>query len=96
MTIHVNVGEAKARFSELINAAVRGEDVVVAKAGVPTVRIVAIQEAELEERKRIAARRVASIGMWKEAFEGWDTIVPPSMTEEEIDARERRICEPPA
>lgn len=94
MTIHVNIGEAKTRFSELLAAAVRGEEVIVQKAGVPMARIVPTQEAKDAERKRIGESRKKAFGMWKDAFEGWDTVVPPSMTEAEIDARERRICGP--
>ena len=41
MTIH-NVAEAKAHFSELLAAAVAGEEVIVARAGKPIVRIVPI------------------------------------------------------
>jgi antitoxin (DNA-binding transcriptional repressor) of toxin-antitoxin stability system len=94
MTIHVNIGEAKARLSALVSAAKRGEEVFLDKAGVPQARIVALEAVIKEDRARIIAKRRAAIGMWKEAFVGWDSIVPPSMTEEEIDARERRICAP--
>jgi prevent-host-death family protein len=37
-----NVGEAKAHFSELVNKAMIGEDVFIAKDNMPVVRIVAI------------------------------------------------------
>lgn len=94
MTIHVNIGEAKTRFSELVKAAVRGEDVIVSRAGKPQVKIVSMEEATREERKRIAARRVANIGYAREAARGLNFDVPPSMTEAEIDARERRILDP--
>jgi prevent-host-death family protein len=94
MTLHVNIGEAKARLSELVSAAVRGEDVVLDKAGVPQARLVPIQEASDAARKRIGERRRAAFGMWKDNLGDWDGIVPPSMTDDEIDARERRICGP--
>jgi antitoxin (DNA-binding transcriptional repressor) of toxin-antitoxin stability system len=55
MTIHVNIGEAKTRFSELCAAALRGEDVIVQNAGVPKLRLVALPEVVAEER---ATRRV--------------------------------------
>jgi prevent-host-death family protein len=98
MSMHVNIGEAKTRLSELVAAAVRGEEVVLNKAGTPQVKLVPMADASLEERKRRAAKRVAAIGMWKDAFKDFpsDWVVPPSMTEEEIDARERRICGPAA
>lgn len=38
----VNVAEAKAQLSALIDAAVAGEEVVVAKAGVPAIRLVPV------------------------------------------------------
>lgn len=39
MTIHFNIGEAKAQLSKLIAAALRGEEVVIDKDGVPQVRL---------------------------------------------------------
>lgn len=39
MTILVNVVEAKAKLSALLDAAERGEEVVIARAGVPAVRL---------------------------------------------------------
>ena len=41
MTIH-NVAEAKAHLSQLLEAALRGEDVIVARAGKPLVRLVPV------------------------------------------------------
>lgn len=75
MTIHVTIGEAEKRLSELVAAAVRGEEVVLQEAGAPQVRLVAIARAALgeAEREAIAARRVAAIGKWKKDFEGFDT-----------------------
>ena len=40
-----NLAEAKAHFSELVQKAMRGEDVIVAKENRPVVRIVAIKPA---------------------------------------------------
>ena len=39
----VNVGEAKARLSNLIARAEAGEDVIIARDGVPAVRIVPVE-----------------------------------------------------
>lgn len=39
MTITVNIAEAKAKLSALIEAAERGEEVVVARSGKPVARI---------------------------------------------------------
>jgi prevent-host-death family protein len=70
MTIHVNIGEAKTRLSQLVAAALRGEEVVLQKAGQPQVRLVPVEEASRAEREAIAKRRVAAIGMFKDAFAG--------------------------
>ncbi len=91
MAKQVNIADAKARLSELVSAAVRGEDIVLARAGTPQVRLVAVKEASDNERLRRAEKRKAAFGMWKDAFEGYDTVVPPSMTEDEIDQHERRF-----
>jgi prevent-host-death family protein len=40
----VNMHEAKTQLSKLVEAALAGEDVVIAKAGKPMVRLVAIKE----------------------------------------------------
>ncbi len=39
MTIQVNIAEAKAKLSALIEAAERGEEVVIARNGEPVVRL---------------------------------------------------------
>lgn len=43
--VEVNVAQAKPRLSELIAAAERGDDVVIARAGRPAVRLVAVPAA---------------------------------------------------
>jgi prevent-host-death family protein len=40
--MEVNMHEAKTRLSELVAAAERGEDVVIARNGVPAARLVAV------------------------------------------------------
>lgn len=40
--MQLNISEARTRFSEIIAAAERGEDVVIARRGVPAVRVVPI------------------------------------------------------
>lgn len=39
----MNIAEAKAKLSELIAAAERGEDVIIARGGVPIVHLVSIK-----------------------------------------------------
>ena len=64
MTIHVNIGEAKTRLSALVAAAVRGEEVVLSRAGEPQVRLTPLAGAVDEEAQRIARQREAAIGMY--------------------------------
>jgi prevent-host-death family protein len=42
MTISANIHEAKTRFSQLLERAHAGEEVIIAKAGVPYARLVPI------------------------------------------------------
>jgi len=42
----VNLYEAKTQLSRLIRAALEGEEVVIARAGKPVVRLVPVQETE--------------------------------------------------
>lgn len=93
MTIHVNIGEAKARFSELLAAAARGEEVVVDKAGIPYATLVPRPEAIQLEREARAAKRRAAFGCLAEKYKGYppeEFEVPPSMTDEEVEERFRR------
>ncbi|MDZ7628066.1 MAG: type II toxin-antitoxin system prevent-host-death family antitoxin [Parvularculaceae bacterium] len=59
MTIQVNIAEAKAKLSALIEAAERGEEVVIARNGEPV--------AELHARNVVKRRR---LGILKERY-GW-------------------------
>ena len=43
----VNIAEAKAHLSELIDAALRGEDVVIARRDVPLVRLEVLAAAKV-------------------------------------------------
>jgi antitoxin (DNA-binding transcriptional repressor) of toxin-antitoxin stability system len=94
MTININIGEAKTRLSELVALALAGEEVVLQKAGVPKLVLMRVEDAERMKREEVARRRIANIGKYREAYAGLDLTVPPSMTDEELDARERRICGP--
>ncbi|GAB3906583.1 type II toxin-antitoxin system Phd/YefM family antitoxin [Kibdelosporangium lantanae] len=59
MSVQVNIYEAKTRLSQLVDQAVEGEDVIIARNGTPIARLVPIQ--------RPAARRQP--GAWK--GKGW-------------------------
>lgn len=72
MTIHVNIGEAKTRLSELVAAAVRGKEVILDKAGEPQVRLVPVEQARALTREEIGARRRAAFGMFRDQAKGYD------------------------
>lgn len=65
MATHVNIGEAKTRLSELVAAAVRGEEVVLDRAGAPQVRLVPVEERTQAERAARAERRRSALGMFQ-------------------------------
>ncbi|MCC6763630.1 MAG: type II toxin-antitoxin system prevent-host-death family antitoxin [Deltaproteobacteria bacterium] len=54
MAVRANIHEAKTRFSELLERAHKGEEVIIAKAGKPYARLVPIVEPV--ERKAGAFR----------------------------------------
>lgn len=45
MAVQANIHEAKTHFSELLERAHRGEEVIIAKAGKPYARLVPVVEA---------------------------------------------------
>jgi prevent-host-death family protein len=57
----VNIHEAKTHLSRLIDSAVEGEPFVIAKAGRPLVKVVALTEAENHQPQRLGflAGRIA-------------------------------------
>lgn len=91
MTIHVNIGEAKTRLSELVAASLRGEEVVLARAGKPVARIVGLQAAVEELAAAERAARKAAWEAWMGSFAdrfppgAADAILEPNFTEEELD-----------
>ena len=56
--IRVNLADAKARLSELIEAALRGEDVVIARRNQPLVRLVVMKEARVKPRAGLFKGRI--------------------------------------
>lgn len=83
MGIQVNIGQAKDRFSELVAAAERGEEVVIARAGVPVANLVGRSEA----RDGVAERRRRWMGSFagKLSADAGDLFLEPTFTEEEIE-----------
>jgi len=76
--VELAVREAKARLSELISAAQKGERVVITRHGVPTVELVrcrprgGIDFDKLEEaRRRLGIENAPAheVAAWKAAFE---------------------------
>ena len=96
MTIKVNIGEAKTRLSELIAAALRGEEVVLSKAGRPVARLVPETEALNLEREAIRASRLAMLGKHKGKFSEAERTIPDESVDEYLDRRfERKFGHPP-
>ena len=66
MAIKANVHEAKTRFSELLERAHNGEEVIIAKAGKPYARLVPVTEAGNRRpgafRGRIAGDVLGGVG----------------------------------
>jgi prevent-host-death family protein len=58
MKIQVNIHEAKTTLSKLIEAAERGEEVVIARAGKPAVKLVAAAADVTKPKRR-------EFGAWK-------------------------------
>jgi prevent-host-death family protein len=59
--MQMNIAEAKAKLSELIAAAERGEEVLIARGGKPVVRVVAAGSSKPAFRIGIAEGDVANI-----------------------------------
>lgn len=96
MTIHVNIGEAKTRLSELIAAALRGEEVILNKAGRPVAEIVGKADAMELEREAVREKRLAWMGSMVGEFspEFLDEIAKPAFTDEELDEIENKSLFP--
>ena len=78
MTVQVNIAEAKAKLSALLDRALAGEEIVIARAGKPIARLVAVEEPQPRRK-----------GAWR----GWAADVPTEvllapMDPEDLDAAE--------
>jgi prevent-host-death family protein len=95
MAIYVNMHEAKSRLSQLVAAALRGEEVILQKAGVPQARIVPTSPAAPSKDERIAKRK-ALFGRYKDKFPAGaaDLVLEPLMSEFDIADWEARVAEP--
>jgi prevent-host-death family protein len=83
MATNVNVAEAKAKLSELLDRALAGEEIVIARSGKPLARLVPVKGAN--ERKK---------GAWR----GWAADIPTEaflapMDLEDLDAAEGKFSD---
>ncbi len=71
--MEVNVHEAKTRLSQLIERALTGEEVIIAKAGRPVVKLVKVEPK--------SKRRLGTAAGTVEFSKGWDA----PMTDQELE-----------
>jgi prevent-host-death family protein len=57
----VNLYEAKTHLSALVEQAAQGEEIVIAKAGKPMARLVALEERGRKSKRRILGRNLLGI-----------------------------------
>lgn len=50
MTIKMNIHEAKTNFSKLVEAALAGEEVIIARSGVPILKLLKLEDGNLKLR----------------------------------------------
>jgi prevent-host-death family protein len=55
MSVQVNIYEAKTKFSKLINQAIAGEEIIIAKSGKPVAKLVPFEKPP-RDRKPGSAR----------------------------------------
>jgi prevent-host-death family protein len=70
--MQVNMHEAKRRLSELVTAAERGEDVVIARNGRPVARLVAITAEHAPVRLGVLAGEIELGPDFDEPLPGFD------------------------
>lgn len=58
MSSTYNLTDAKARFSEVVDRVVQGEEVIVTRMGKPVVRMTAYQPEQVEQRLGLLAGRL--------------------------------------
>lgn len=83
MTAQFNIAEAKAKLSELLDRALGGEEIVIARAGEPMARLTPLKRKKREGR-----------GVWR----GWGWDVPTEvflaeMDPEDLDAAEGKFSD---
>ena len=81
MTAQINVAEAKAKLSSLLDRVLAGEEIVIARAGKPLARLVPVKEK---------ARRKP--GAWRDWKVSADVLLEP-MLPEDLDAAEGKYTD---
>jgi prevent-host-death family protein len=66
--MEVNVHHAKTHLSKLIAAAENGEEVIIARAGKPAVKLVVVTEPALKDRRTMRGAGIGKIWMAEDAF----------------------------
>ena len=66
--MEVNVHEAKTNLSKLIAAAESGEEVIIARAGKPAVKLVVVAPPVHESRKHLLGSGIGKLWMAEDAF----------------------------
>jgi antitoxin (DNA-binding transcriptional repressor) of toxin-antitoxin stability system len=74
MAIHVNIGKGKTRLPELVAAAKRDEEAIIARAGAPEVRLVPVDPDQ--HKRSIAERRRRAFGSLKGKVSDLDWMAP--------------------
>ena len=65
----VNIHEAKANFSKLIETVMQGEEIIIAKAGKPVAKLVSIASVKPERKPGALKGRIKiSADFWKNTF----------------------------
>jgi prevent-host-death family protein len=83
MTAQFNIAEAKAKLSELLDRALTGEEIVIARAGEPMARLTPVKQKKRRGR-----------GVWR----GWGANIPTEvflapMDDEDLDAAEGKFSD---
>jgi prevent-host-death family protein len=81
MTCQVNIAEAKAKLSELLDRALAGEEIVIARAGKPLARLAPV-DARAQRRK----------GAWRHWKIPDDVFLEP-MAPEDLDAADGKFTD---
>jgi prevent-host-death family protein len=58
MPVQVNIYEAKSKFSKLINQAIAGEEIIIAKSGKPVAKLVPFEKPPLQRKPGSAKGKI--------------------------------------